>query len=100
MNALKADPRTVDLRAQAPHFYSLGAEILELFDEEEIVDVLTETFKKRAAEISDQAHNPRGATGEGLEFLRTLDETERQLFRSAHDSAKTVRSWMGEMKKK
>ena len=32
----------VDLRAQAPHFYALGARILELFEEEEIVDVLLE----------------------------------------------------------
>jgi hypothetical protein len=42
INALKADPNTVDLRAQAPHFYALGARILELFEEEEIVDVLLE----------------------------------------------------------
>lgn len=40
LNALKADPRTVDLRAQAPHFFSLGARMLELFEEEEMVDVL------------------------------------------------------------
>ena len=44
INALKADPRTVDLRAQAPHFYALGARILELFEEEEIVDVLLEVL--------------------------------------------------------
>lgn len=37
-----------------------------------------QTFKKRAAEIADHAHNPRGALGEGAEFLRGLDETERQ----------------------
>lgn len=42
MNALKADPRTVDLRSLAPHFYSLGERILELFEEEELVDVLME----------------------------------------------------------
>lgn len=98
MNALKADPRTVDLRALAPHFYSLSERILELFEEEEMVDILsdvllsfdipggmncrltgaTQTFKKRAAEIADQAHNPRGAMGEGVHFLRGLDEVERQ----------------------
>jgi hypothetical protein len=39
-NALKADPRTVDLRALAPHFYNLSERILELFEEEELVDVL------------------------------------------------------------
>jgi len=42
MNALKADPRTVDLRALAPHFYNLSERILELFEEEDMVDVLTD----------------------------------------------------------
>ncbi|EAU35719.1 predicted protein [Aspergillus terreus NIH2624] len=100
MNALKADARTVDLRALAPHFYNLSERILELFEEEEMVDVLSNTFKKRAAEIADHAHNPKGALGEGVEFLRGLDETERQLFRVAHDSAKQTRIWAGEAKKR
>ena len=42
VNALKADPRTVDVRAQAPHFYSLGARMLELFEENSMVDVLSD----------------------------------------------------------
>jgi len=42
MNALKADPRTVDLRGQAPHFFTLGARMLELFEEEEMADVLAD----------------------------------------------------------
>lgn len=41
MNALKADPRTIDLRSLAPHFYSLSERVLELFEEEEMVDVLS-----------------------------------------------------------
>lgn len=41
MNALKADPRTIDLRSLAPHFYNLSERILELFEEEEMVDILT-----------------------------------------------------------
>jgi len=100
LNALKADSRTVDLRALAPHFYNLGARTLELYEDEEMVEVLSEAFKVRAAVIADQAHNPRGALGEGADFLRGLDENERQLFRAAHDSAKSVRSWIAEMKKK
>lgn len=78
LNALKADPRTVDLRSQAPHFYSLAVRMLELFEEEGLVDVLLDTFRSRASEIADHANNPRGALGEGAEFLRGLDETERQ----------------------
>lgn len=41
LNALKADPRTVDLRTQAPHFYNLGTRMMDLFEEDEIVEVLT-----------------------------------------------------------
>jgi GINS complex subunit 3 len=42
LNALKADPRTLDLRALAPHFYALGARMLELFEEDEVGEVLTD----------------------------------------------------------
>lgn len=42
VNALKADPKSVDLRAQAPQYYSLGAKILDLFEDEELADVLIE----------------------------------------------------------
>ena len=97
---MKADPKTVDLRNQAANFYDLAARVLELFEEEEIVDVLTETFKKRAAEIADHAYNLRGAQGEGAEFLRGLDIMEEQLFRAAHESSKAMRLWLGELKKK
>ena len=41
-------------------------------------DVVMQTFKERAAEIADHAHNPRGALGEAQDFLRGLDEMERQ----------------------
>ena len=42
LNALKANPRTVDLRSLAPHYYDLAARALDLFDEDDIVDVLAE----------------------------------------------------------
>jgi GINS complex subunit 3 len=107
MNALKADPKSVDLRALAQHFFGLGARMLELFEEEEVCEVLMESWRVRAAEISDHASNAGtgnrggggGVGGEGVEFLRGLDESERSLFRAAHDSSKAMRVWMGEMKK-
>ena len=48
------------------------------FEEEELGEILAESFKARAKVIADQAHNPRGALGEGADFLRGLDESERQ----------------------
>jgi GINS complex subunit 3 len=61
--------------------------------------ISSQTFKKRAADIADHAHNHRGALGEGADFLRGLDETERQLFRAGHDSAKAVRDWATNLNK-
>ena len=46
--ALKAGPKTVDLRQLASHYYELAARVLELFEEEEIVDVLSEVRKLTA----------------------------------------------------
>jgi GINS complex subunit 3 len=40
VNALKADPKTVDLRAQSAHYYGVGGKVLELFEDEAVVDVL------------------------------------------------------------
>ena len=43
-----------------------------------IANAMVQSFKTRAISIADQAHNPRGALGEGAEFMRGLDESERQ----------------------
>lgn len=50
LNALRADPKSVDLRAQAPYFYGLGERMLELFEEEEMVEVLMDV----SCTLSDQ----------------------------------------------
>ena len=39
---------------------------------------IRKTFKNRAAEIADHANNTQSALGEGGDFLRGLDEMERQ----------------------
>jgi GINS complex subunit 3 len=40
VNALKADPKSVDLRAQASYFYEVGGRVLELFEDEDLEGVL------------------------------------------------------------
>lgn len=42
MHALRADPKSVDLRAQAQWFYSLGERMLELFEEDEMGEVMSD----------------------------------------------------------
>jgi GINS complex subunit 3 len=42
MNALSADPRSVDVRAQAQWFYGMGERMLELFDDEDVAEILSD----------------------------------------------------------
>ncbi len=58
-----------------------------------------QTFKSRASEIADQAHNPRGALGDGADFLRGLEESERQLFKAAHEGPKSVKAWTQDLRR-
>jgi GINS complex subunit 3 len=104
------------LRDQSAHFYGLGTRVLDLFDNPELGAVLMKTFVTRAAEIALHARKAGGsgsggkgsaaeegsnlgAGDAGEEFLRGLDEWERQLFRKAHDGAKAGREWMEGVKK-
>ncbi len=41
-NALKADPKSLNLRPLAQHFYALGARMLELFEEDDLGDILND----------------------------------------------------------
>ncbi|KAF8475942.1 hypothetical protein BDZ91DRAFT_641991, partial [Kalaharituber pfeilii] len=64
-----------------------------LFEEEELGDILAESFKVRAREVTDHAHNPRGAVGEGV------DEMERQgddNVSSAQESAKQMKAFIAD----
>ncbi|CAK4034321.1 DNA replication complex gins psf3 [Lecanosticta acicola] len=95
VNALSADPKSVDVRAQAQWFYGMGERMLELFDEEELAEVLSDTFKQRTLEIADKAQNMKVAVND---FTKGLDENERQLFKAAHEGSKAVNEWFGSAK--
>lgn len=83
LNALRADPISVELRQQARYFYAFATRVLELFEEEDVVDVLEMSWKRRSKGVGDVAHASSGAgagaggVGEREVFLRGLEEGER-----------------------
>ncbi|KAK3386106.1 hypothetical protein B0H63DRAFT_523426 [Podospora didyma] len=115
IQALKADPRAVPLRDQSAHFFGLATRMMDLLaEEQELGSVLRKTFVTRATEIAlharkvggggkaaggDDGASNLGVGGAGEEFLRGLDETERKLFRKAHEGAKAAKEWMENVKK-
>ncbi|KAI4215855.1 MAG: hypothetical protein LQ351_001843 [Letrouitia transgressa] len=74
LNALRADPRTVDLRAIEPYFYEGVVRLLDLFEEDEIGDLVGQAWVARSQKVGDSAVG-RGTGEEG--WLRGLEEWER-----------------------
>ncbi|KAG8414313.1 DNA replication protein [Metarhizium acridum] len=100
INALKADPRAVALRDQSAHFYGVGVRMLDLFDERELGAVLRTTFVVRANNVGLHARKGEDSVGgQGEEFLRGLDEWERNLFRRGHEGVRAAKEWTDKVKK-
>lgn len=107
--ALKADPRAVQLRQRSMNFYGLATRLMDLFEERELDGVLRKTFVTRAAEIALHARKIDAAAKEGAsnlslggggdDFTRGLDEWERMLFGKAHGGLKAGKEWMDNVKK-
>ncbi|TLS24313.1 hypothetical protein PpBr36_08929 [Pyricularia pennisetigena] len=120
IQALKADPRSVPLRDRSPHFFSLSTRVLDLFEERDLAAVLRKSFVVRAGDVGLHARKVGGAGGgsnaggrgkdddkgsniglggQSEEFLRGLDEWERNLFRRTHEGIKAGSEWMENVKK-
>jgi GINS complex subunit 3 len=75
--AIRADPRTINLRALAPYYYAYGTLILDYFNRPQITRAMQESMRKRGSAIKDQARHPEVTLEVDSEFLRGLDEFER-----------------------
>ena len=77
-NALKANPCSVDLRAQSQHFYTFAKQYLAWSERDDLHQIIIDTFRARVVKLADHAQNPRGAQPEDIDFLKGLDDLERQ----------------------
>lgn len=94
INALLADPTSVQVRDHATYFFGLGERMLELFEDEDLIITLLEvsvspslaivslllivvqSYKKRALQIADNGQNSR-AQNKDSSFMTGLDDSER-----------------------
>ncbi|KAK9233934.1 hypothetical protein V1525DRAFT_414753 [Lipomyces kononenkoae] len=94
LNALSADPGSVDLRGQSMQFYKFAERWLAMTGDNALLDTIMDTFKARAAIVHDYAHNTRSALmTDRSEFLGTLDDTEIKLFKVAQEASKDLKRW-------
>ncbi|KAI0320631.1 GINS complex Psf3 component [Amylostereum chailletii] len=108
-NALKADAKSVRLSALVGAgglWYGFGKIMLPLMERDasqQMLEMLTKTFRDRLVEVIDQAQHfatlgPVGGGGgqsadTSQTFREGLDATERELFQLAQESAKRTKQW-------
>lgn len=102
VNAIKAGPADLDVHSVNAHFYSLAVKWTTLFGDEELGRVVEEMVLERALEMNGHASSValQGESQLGslanAPFLLTMDESEKELYRRAHDSYKRTKRWIVE----
>lgn len=91
LNAIKADPLSVDLHSIMSNYYRLTEKWAGMFVDVPLVEVVMTMLKERALEIDNYASNTNKHVN--LAFLYSLDEFEKQLYRDTYESKKQVREW-------
>lgn len=94
LNAIRADPKSVDLHSIMGNYYKLCEKWALMFDEKDLIDTILIMLKERAMEIDNFASNATKHVNSP--FLLSLDEFEKDLYRITHESKKQMRIWNNE----
>ncbi|AMD21082.1 HEL199Wp [Eremothecium sinecaudum] len=99
INAIKANPRGLDIHSINGHFYALAVKWATLFSDAELVQVLSDMILERAQEINSHASSVSldpdlMLSDTTARFQLTLDEFEKNLYRVTHDSYKRAKLWL------
>ena len=91
LNAIKTSAVSIDLHKLVPHFYTLIEKWCTMFSDEKLVEIILEMLKQRSMEINNFANNANKNINS--EFLYTLDEFEKSLYKVTAESNKQMRNW-------
>lgn len=78
LNALKSDPKSVDLHTRCSVFFWLAERWISIFGDEDLADTIMKALRSRAVEVSDIAHSQRGLLGDASEIMFKLDDFENK----------------------
>ncbi|KAL6451483.1 PSF3 DNA replication complex GINS protein PSF3 [Candida maltosa Xu316] len=97
INAIKSDPSSLDLHKLTPYFYLMVLKWGSLYDDEVLIENIMNCLKSRSLEIYNFSSNANKTLNN--EFLYTLDEFEKSLFKSTSESNKLMRQWFKKISK-
>ncbi|KAI3405121.1 PSF3 [Candida oxycetoniae] len=94
-NAFKSDPQSLNLHKLSPQYYKMIQRWCSLFYEPDLVELIMNSLKVRSFEINNFASNVY-AKHFNDEFIYTLEEFEKRLFKETSESHKLMRQWLRE----
>lgn len=106
INAIKADPVSLDLHSINPHFYSLAIKWINLFSDKDLAKIVSDLLLKRAQVINSHANSitinyshdstdlNKNSMYNATLFTLTLDEFEKKIYKQANESYKEMKKWM------
>lgn len=92
LNALKSSPLSVNVHGIHPHFYKLAERWTEMFSDRELAELAMYVLKERAFEINKFSCNTNKQVNN--EFLSTLDEFEKEIYKASGESNRQIRTWL------
>ncbi|KAG4099493.1 GINS complex, Psf3 component [Neocallimastix lanati (nom. inval.)] len=92
-NQLIAGPTSVNLYHSCPYYYHFGRNLLILAESKKISDILLMAYKARIPLIMDYSQQIQ-VTKDKAEFIRGLDEDERQLYKCGCESVISMKKWI------
>lgn len=92
LNAIKADPRSVDLHSIMSNYYTLIEKWAGIYSDAALAEIAMAMLKERALEIDNYASNTSKHVNSP--FLYSLDEFEKRLYRATYESKKQMREWI------
>ncbi|KAJ5067055.1 hypothetical protein M0811_13317 [Anaeramoeba ignava] len=98
----KSDSTSIKLQKIKRHFYTTGAILAQIFNDENLIDSMSQMLIKRFLKISDLADEPKieqkdlitsQVTTDREEFIDNLDWLEQSLFQIGKQNSKQYQIW-------
>lgn len=93
LNFIKSDPLRINL---SPYnfYYKIVSKWSYMFNDTELADLISKMFVSRASEINALSYKSNDQfNGDNQEFLNSLENSERDLFKISHTSYKDIKNW-------
>ncbi|ODV69987.1 DNA replication complex GINS protein PSF3 [Hyphopichia burtonii NRRL Y-1933] len=94
LNAIKSNATSVDIHSILPNFYKLIEKWSTMFGNTELIEITMQMLNERSFEINNYASNTNKNINSN--FLFSLDEFEKYLFKVTTENNKHMRRWINE----